>query len=134
MRTLRVSETESECRGEIGIAPVLTEKIARLAADSTAGQRQSQVLTKSLGIFDLPVEAPSTLSHCPFNGHRSPRVDRVGATADDRARDSAIRREGKLRPGVRDHIARIPEIEQPLSRLPLGLDDVENVLLRRMGW
>ena len=49
----------------------------------------------------------------------------VRGAADDRFRQPAIRREGHAQTIFRDRLANVSSNEQPLSRLPLELNDVE---------
>src|ERR1700722_5014759 len=82
-----------------------------------------------MGVFHLSIESFASLSGCCFESQTAARVDGPGCACDKRLCESALRVETEFIPIAGDHLTDIPGHEQPFAGLPLGLEDIKNVLI-----
>src|SRR5712691_6175403 len=114
-------KTVSRRQHEMGIPPVLSEKIAFASADDSARKRRAPVGAHRLGIFGLRPNAVGPSPNRRFERDTAIGVDRIPCPAQKRAGEAAIGRKAEGWPPRRDHISRIAAHKAQLPRLTLEL-------------
>src|SRR6266478_9215033 len=80
-----------EC--DVGVEPILAEKIVGLTPDERGRDGRSPVPAASLRVLAFRIQTPSVLADGALERHAAVGVDRVGSAPDDRPRSPSIRRE-----------------------------------------
>src|SRR5262249_12667517 len=121
------SKTVADRQRCVGIAIVLTDKVAHVASDPGDPSGSTPVLAVGLRIFES--RERSSGADCSLNCKAAIRIDRPGGLADEASREAAIGSELQGVPRASEDFTSVASDQGPFLYLPLQLNDVQRVFI-----